>query len=109
MKRSGTIADTVHQLRNTKWPTIINENKLHLAQDNETLQSYFDDFYDILEEAQDANQPLKRVTVRRDKPWINEQIKYAIAIRQKLFNQGKQSELEHLKASSKTRSMTLKG
>ena len=61
MKRSGKIADTVHQLRNTKMPTIINENNLHLTQENETLQSYFDDFYDILEATQDANLALQEI------------------------------------------------
>lgn len=79
--RSGKVADTVNVLRNANW-----DHTAQLAPTDPQLA--IDTLYGIITEAQDNCQPLKRLKLRNDQPWMTLSIKNMIAERQKLFRAG---------------------
>ena len=67
LARTGKIGDTVEILRNTNWDTKITPQN--------TTQQNHDNFYEIINHAQDTSQPLKMFKVGLDKEWMNHTIK----------------------------------
>ena len=85
MVRSGKIADTVSRLRFTNWSEIMK----HAISHPQLATSMF---YDIIKAAEDAAQPLKRLKVKNDQPWMTRSIKLLIKKRQKFFADGNRDE-----------------
>ena len=79
--RSGKIEDTVATIRNVDW-----SYTMHLAK--ESPQEATDELYNILRAAEELNQPLKKLRLCGDKPWMNSEIKRLIIKRQYLYKKG---------------------
>jgi hypothetical protein len=86
MVRSGKIADTVGHLRETNWSTI-----MRYARSQPQLATML---YDTIKAADDAGQPLRRLKVKNDQPWMTQSIKLLIKKRQKCFADGNREVAE---------------
>jgi hypothetical protein len=86
MVRSGKIVDTVSRLRNTNWTACVTKHALTHPQLATSM------FYETIKAAEDAAQPLRRLKVKNDQPWMTRSIKLLIKKRQKCFADGNREE-----------------
>ena len=84
-KRAGLIGETVEQLGNIDWQQLIS-SKHH------TAQAKFDVFYDTVKDVLDTCQPWRTSRRKGDKPWVTDELKSEIAIRQRLYHQQQHAE-----------------
>ena len=84
-KRTGKLASTVEQLGNINWQLLI-VSKEH------SVQAKFDIFYATVINVLDTCQPWRKSKRKGDKPWMTDQIKAEIAIRQRLLHQEKEDK-----------------
>lgn len=78
--RKGNIDDSVEEIGNVDWQKLIESKDI-------TTSSKFTIFYDTINEIVDKCQPLKTTKLNNDPKWMTDNIKSAVAHRQKLYAQ----------------------
>ena len=92
MVKKGRIEDTVAQIREANWDSIIPFDTRNFMFGRG--QVAFDTFYSTIREAEAKHQPTKAAKINGDKPWMTPEIKELIQKRQRLFYIGKPAERE---------------